>query len=132
MVSWDLLYFTLRACFDGVKSSYCTVPTPVEGEGQGTYEYSRKVTAVKDLGNEVEVSFEKEGKEGRERADLVVAADGPSSTVRRLLLPEVERKYVGYVAWRGTVPESEASELLKQTFTDCFTFFHAEGCQILA
>lgn len=43
-------------------------------------------------------------------ADLFVAADGPRSVVRHQLLPHVERRYAGYVAWRGvsarTAPEA--------------------------
>lgn len=42
-------------------------------------------------------------------ADLVVCADGLASTARSLLLPGVDPTYAGYVAWRGTVPESQLS-----------------------
>ncbi|MGW5201417.1 FAD binding domain-containing protein [Streptomyces spiralis] len=49
----------------------------------------------------------------RVHADLVVFADGISSTGRRRLLPEVRAQYSGYVGWRGTVLESEVS---KETF----------------
>jgi len=81
----------------------------------------------------VEVEYEgEEGKTEKEKADMVLAADGPSSTIRKLLLPQVERKYAGYVAWRGTVPENEASSLMEDTFTDQFTFYHSPGNQILA
>ncbi|CZR59540.1 related to 2-polyprenyl-6-methoxyphenol hydroxylase and related FAD-dependent oxidoreductases [Phialocephala subalpina] len=135
MVSWDLLYFCLRACFDGLKSSYCETPERKEEEGKGKYFYARKVTGVKDLGEQVEVEFEDVDADdlfGSEKADLVIAADGPSSSVRKLLLPEVVRTYAGYVAWRGTVVESEASKLLKTTFVDHFTFFHGPGIQILS
>lgn len=133
MVSWDLLYFCLRACFDGVKSGYCEVPERGEGDGIREYVYGRKVTGVKDLGNEVEVEFEEtDGGVGKEKAQMVLAADGPSSAIRKLVLPEVERSYAGYVAWRGTVLESEASELVKRTFVDHFTFFHGAGNQILS
>ena len=45
----------------------------------------------------------------QERADLVVFADGISSTGRRRLLPQVRPRYSGYVGWRGTVPEGEVS-----------------------
>jgi 2,6-dihydroxypyridine 3-monooxygenase len=38
-------------------------------------------------------------------ADLVVFADGINSVGRRLLAPEAEPHYAGYVAWRGTVDE---------------------------
>lgn len=134
MVSWDLLYFVMRACFDGLESDYCEVPRSNAGDGNASYEYSRKVTNVSNKEAEkLEVEFEDEdGKKGAEIADMVLAADGPSSSIRRLLLPEVERKYVGYVAWRGTLLESEANQELKDTFMDHFTFFHGPGIQILA
>lgn len=81
----------------------------------------------------VKVEFEDlEGKKDCAEADMVLAADGPSSTIRKLLTPEVERRYVGYVAWRGTVPEAEVNETLEKTFVDKFTFYHGPGIQILA
>jgi len=134
MTSWDLLYFVLRACFDGMESVYCAVPEKLEGEGEAAYEYGRKVVDVKEEeGGGVRVEFEdEEGKKDSAVADLVIAADGPSSTIRKLLMPDVERKYVGYVAFRGTVPENEASKLLRDTFTHNFTFYHGPGIQILS
>ncbi|CZT44924.1 uncharacterized protein RSE6_05177 [Rhynchosporium secalis] len=134
MVSWHLLYNVLRACFDGVKSQYCELPKKEEGEGEAKYLYARKVVGVKDFGEGIEVEYEVNGSDGKQKevADLVLAPDGPSSTIRKLLLPDVEREYAGYVAWRGTVPENEASGLMKETSVDNFTFFHAPGCQILA
>lgn len=65
-------------------------------------------------------------------ADFVIGADGPSSTVRRILQPEVQRTYAGYCALRGTVPENEASPAAKEAFSERFTFFHDTGIQILA
>jgi 2,6-dihydroxypyridine 3-monooxygenase len=44
-----------------------------------------------------------------DRADLVVAADGFESTVRRRLFGAVSAKYSGYVGWRGMVVESDLS-----------------------
>ena len=41
--------------------------------------------------------------------DLLVAADGNASTVRRQFLPDVEPRYAGYVAWRGIVEERDMS-----------------------
>jgi 2-polyprenyl-6-methoxyphenol hydroxylase-like FAD-dependent oxidoreductase len=43
----------------------------------------------------------------RESADLIVAADGVYSTVRKQFLPEVQPRFANYVAWRGLVPEHE-------------------------
>lgn len=42
--------------------------------------------------------------------DMLVFADGFGSTGRSLLLPGVEPRYAGYVAWRGTTPEVDLSK----------------------
>lgn len=133
MTSWDLLYYLLRANFDGAESGYCKVPEPIEGEGQGIYEYGHLVKNVWDTGDKVEVEYEgRVGNSEKIIADLVVGADGPSSTLRKILLPDVQRKYAGYVAWRGTVREREASLAAQKAFVETFTFYHAPGTQILA
>ncbi|HEV7207564.1 MAG TPA: FAD-dependent monooxygenase [Mycobacteriales bacterium] len=58
----------------------------------------------------------------RERAELVVFADGISSTGRRRLLPEVEPSYSGYVGWRGTVPEREITAETLELFLDSLSY----------
>ena len=57
-----------------------------------------------------------------ERADLVVFADGISSTGRRRLLPEVAPVYSGYVGWRGTVPETEVSAQTHALLDDALSY----------
>jgi len=40
------------------------------------------------------------------RGDVLIAADGVRSTVRRLMFPDVDLVYAGYIAWRGMVEEA--------------------------
>jgi 2-polyprenyl-6-methoxyphenol hydroxylase-like FAD-dependent oxidoreductase len=45
----------------------------------------------------------------RVTGDILVAADGVLSTVRRQFMPEVEPRYANYVAWRGLADERDVS-----------------------
>jgi 2-polyprenyl-6-methoxyphenol hydroxylase-like FAD-dependent oxidoreductase len=129
--SWDLLYNVLRANFDGVyATSYVEAVAREEGGGKAVYLSGARLTSIQDLRHEgVKVDYESSnGSNSSLIADFVVGADGPRSTVRKLLLPQVERTYAGYVAWRGTVKESLVSEetriLLKSKI---WTVFHRRG-----
>lgn len=53
-------------------------------------------------------------------ADLLVASDGIRSTVRQQLLPAVQPRYAGYVAWRGVCDESLLS---RRTLESLFPYF---------
>lgn len=64
---------------------------------------------------------------GRETADLLVAADGVHSTVRRQFLPEIQPRYAGYIAWRGVIEESELSPAEHALLSDCIVFCFPEG-----
>ena len=64
---------------------------------------------------------------GELQADLLIAADGAQSPARRLLYPELEPQYAGYVAWRGTLPERDMTSGLMKTFDDVFTFAEARS-----
>jgi len=57
--------------------------------------------------------------------DLVVLADGARSRLREPLGFETVRSYAGYVAWRGTVAESDLSGSLVDFFDDAFVFCDA-------
>lgn len=137
MTSWDLLYNILRANFDG-GGDHAYVDGRVvdakDGEGEARYEVDRIVTAVKEQKDgKVEVEYHSHEDKANVQtavADMVIAADGASSTVRDLF-HKVARRYAGYVAWRGTVPEAEVSEEVAEAFVEKFTFFHSEGIQIL-
>lgn len=57
-----------------------------------------------------------------ERADLVVFADGITSTGRRLLYPDVRPRYAGYVGWRGTVREDLLTDHTRQALCDAIIY----------
>lgn len=139
MTSWDLLYWILRANFDGEDGGGYVQPpegaVKAKTERRARYRNGCAVTSLCDASTadgRVDVTFTNaEGCEKVQQADLVIAADGPSSSIRSLFCPQVERTYAGYCAWRGTVPESELSKEAYQTLVERFTFFHAEGTQVL-
>jgi 2,6-dihydroxypyridine 3-monooxygenase len=87
--SYNVLYRGLLSCFD-----------------ERRYHLGEECIAFDQDADGVTVRFSS----GRvERCDLLVFADGINSIGRRLLLPEVQQQYSGYVAWRGTVEEQELS-----------------------
>lgn len=132
MTSWDLCYYMLRANYDHQESGYCKVPGPQSGDGRIDYRYGCTVTDFKEEDDKVRVFYDRaDGSKEIVVGDMLVGADGPSSTVRKILCPDVERKYAGYCVIRGTVPEEEASEAAKTAFIERFTFFHAPGIQNL-
>jgi 2,6-dihydroxypyridine 3-monooxygenase len=57
-----------------------------------------------------------------ERADLVVFADGITSTARRRLYPTLDREYSGYVGWRGTLREDQVTEETHALLADSLTY----------
>ena len=150
MTSWDVLYRLLRHRVDGLDaseylrdgetgfgggaSSLGVLGGLEESDAKAAYLNGCKVSSIEDAGSSgVCVKYvDKSGTAVSVTADLVIGADGGSSAVRAQLLPSVERKYVGYVAFRGTVSELDISSAEAQAFVEKFAFFHAEGSQILA
>ncbi|WP_239154118.1 hypothetical protein [Amycolatopsis sp. FDAARGOS 1241] len=64
-----------------------------------------------------------------ERADLVVFADGISSTGRKRMFPDLDRQYSGYVGWRGAVREDQASRDTHELLADSLTYSIAPATQ---
>ncbi|KAF2033926.1 FAD/NAD(P)-binding domain-containing protein [Setomelanomma holmii] len=136
MTSWDLLYNLLRANYDGIESGYANIPEPEDNEGTVSYDFGCTVTEIKapkTTSESIQLSVKhRSGETSTAEADLIIAADGPSSSVRAMYLPEIKRTYAGYVAWRGTVPETEVSQAATDVFVEKFPFYHTEHIQILA
>jgi 2,6-dihydroxypyridine 3-monooxygenase len=87
--SWNTIYRTLIDCL-----------------GDERYLLGSEAVGFEQDASLVRVAFA-DGHQNR--CDLLVGADGVGSTLRRILLPEVEPRYAGYVAWRGTVSEDQLS-----------------------
>lgn len=100
LASWDRIWQRLRAAADGL------------------YHHGSALTAIATYGDHATAQIGGETID----ADLVVAADGIQSSVRRLLQPEVAPLYAGYVAWRGLVDESELSETTRAQLMGKFGF----------
>lgn len=142
MSSWDALYFRLRANFDMRASEY--VPSPpildplpdedAEGaKARARYEVGKQVVGVDVLETgQIMVRYKDHadgGKDAQALADLVLGADGPNSIVRRKFLEpgQTDRKYSGYVAWRGVVPEEQVSKETRDVFRANITYSILKG-----
>jgi 2,6-dihydroxypyridine 3-monooxygenase len=111
MTSWDNVYRQLKNALPS-----------------DSYHNRKKLTRFKQNKDCVVAEFE----DGQiEKCDMLVGADGPSSTVRHQLIPEVISKYAGYVAWRGVIDENKLSIDIVKFFANKFTFFHGINTHIL-
>ena len=66
-----------------------------------------------------------------ERGDLLVCADGLRSLARERLLPDVHRRYAGYVGWRGVLLESQLSAAARAALGDAIVYHLLPGSHIL-
>ena len=126
MTSWEYLYYRLRANFDGYASQYCEKPpASAKTDGKVVYDLGKRVTNVSYIDGSVLVTIDDtiNGGSTSLSADLVIASDGSSSTVRQMVSPTTQHPYAGYVAWRGTVPEKEASDETNRICAGGFTIF---------
>ncbi|MBR1221498.1 FAD-dependent monooxygenase [Bradyrhizobium sp. U87765 SZCCT0131] len=105
--SWEAVHAALRAAVPDECYRAGSEVTTVTQNG------SRVLAALSD-GTEID-------------SDLFVAADGSGSVTRQRLLPDVEARYAGYVAWRGTLDERDVPRDLLPFFDDRFTFSEARS-----
>jgi 2-polyprenyl-6-methoxyphenol hydroxylase-like FAD-dependent oxidoreductase len=73
-----------------------------------------------------------EGRDSETRADLVIAANGCNSTIRKKLLAEIKPAYAGYVTWRGLVPEEQVSEEISSALSNKITILRTEDGFIIS
>jgi len=109
--SWDMLYLRLMS-----------------GMPAGAYHTGIRLDHVVQEGTTVTAVFA-DGRE--ERGDLLIGADGVRSTVRGQMLPDASPRYAGYVAWRGMILATEASEATRAALTGRISFSLPPGEQFL-
>ena len=110
--SWNTLYRALLEVLPGDR-----------------YHLSHYVTGCAQTPEGVTVSFEHGESQD---CDLLVAADGIASTVRGIVSPHTTTDYAGYVAWRGTVLESDLEPDTAVIFEDAMVYQVLDHAHILA
>jgi 2-polyprenyl-6-methoxyphenol hydroxylase-like FAD-dependent oxidoreductase len=105
--SWEAIYKTLRATFPDDR-----------------YHMGAAVSDVMQQGSQVTATLD--GKR-TVTSDLFLAADGSNSALRHRFVPDAAPNYAGYVAWRGTLDESDTPPHLVAFFDDAFTFSEARS-----
>jgi 2-polyprenyl-6-methoxyphenol hydroxylase-like FAD-dependent oxidoreductase len=87
-----------------------------EGDGDAVFLARKEVVDISRNGGLLTVAIrDRDTQEAAElQADVVISADGPSSIVRTKYLPHYPRRTVGYVTWRGVVPERDVSEATRE------------------
>lgn len=121
MSNWGTLYLILRANFDGKTSEMVpNSPPSRKGDGRVAYRAGKRAVGLTYSKQDgiVHVGFKdvETGERGTISADMVIAADGVHSTVKKILHVPSEKRYSGYIGWRGTVPE----RLLSPETVECF------------
>ena len=98
----------------------------VEGEGEGNG-VSVKYSVCGADGSTPD------GKQGVISADLIIGADGRHSTIRDLVSASgpTKTEYSGYIAWRGTLLETEASPESAKYFENMTTINFLKGSYIV-
>ena len=105
--TWGTIYRPLRAVFPS-----------------SLYRAGMAVERVEQDGDGVSAIFADGSREG---GDLLIAADGVYSTVRKQFLPEVAPVPAGYIAWRGMIDETELPPEARSLLLERAAFSFPEG-----
>ncbi|KAJ7485021.1 monooxygenase [Mycena galericulata] len=145
MTSWDKVFYVLRANFDGFhKEGFIYGPgvKPSDmADSNVSYRLGHTVSShTVDSGTgRVRVQYTVANPAAdqpltalTEEGDLFICAEGPSSPSRMTYLPDVQRRYAGYLAFRGLIPESELSPETAKSLTQIFTFYFDQRTQMLS
>jgi 2,6-dihydroxypyridine 3-monooxygenase len=114
-----------RHHFTGYNTLYGTL---LQAFGRERYHLGQEATGIAQTEDQVELTF---ASGERATADLLVAADGVSSFARRAMIPDVQPRYGGYVAWRGVVDEKDLTPATFAALDDSLTYYVRPGTHAL-
>ena len=114
-----------RHHFTGYNTLYGTL---LRAFGRERYHLDSEATGITQSDDGVAIEF---ASGERVTADLVVGADGVSSFVRRTMVPDVQPRYGGYVAWRGVVDEKDLTPRTFAALDDSLTYWFRPGTHAL-
>lgn len=109
--SWDTVYRAMRAALP-----------------DDDYRMGKETTGVSQTDAGVTLTFA-DGETAT--GDLLVVAEGYRSPTREQFLPERQPTYAGYVAYRGTVAETDVLDDYPKRFSDIYNLYHAPESQFL-
>ncbi len=116
-----------RLRFAAYGALYQSLRRSLERRG-GRYVHGARVTEVRNAEETVHVVL---ADGTRTSSELLVGADGVHSTVRRLVLPDVEPELGGYVAWRGVLDEDELPDHALRPLERAITYTILDHAHIL-
>jgi 2-polyprenyl-6-methoxyphenol hydroxylase-like FAD-dependent oxidoreductase len=109
--SWSLLYNLLRDAFPAQHLHAGRNVSEVAQDGD-------RAVAILSDGTKVE-------------GDLLIGADGMRSVVRQALFPEIQPRYVGYLAWRGMLEERHAGPEFVESCFSSLNFSFPKGEELI-
>ena len=123
LTTWSILYYMFKTSLLESTKSISAV-----------YDTCKLVEDIQQIGDKMSVTYRDLNDQSSSNltADLIIAADGANSTVRRTLFPDLSSQYAGYVTWRGTVPENEVSEKTRSALRNRVVLFRTENGYILS
>lgn len=119
LTTWKIVYDMLKGA----------LLEAVDGQQVATYQTRQAVQDVQQVGKKVEVKVMdlESGTSTSIESDLVIAADGAHSAIRKKLCPEVTPQYAGYVTWRGRIPETAVYSQTREALRDRCVFLRVGG-----
>lgn len=109
---------------------YAWLHQRVDESARITLKRGKNLISAQDLGHCVQLNFA-DGTQGN--ADVVIGADGYSSSIRRVVAPEAANaNYAGYIVWRGLVEESKLLQPIALSSDQGLWIDYVKGYRLVA